>query len=164
MWPFNDLLQKCFDAVKGSIQGAMYTAPKVEVLEECEFVKHVIRSDRPGQVGASPEPAAAVGALQSVSCVVGPPPRYHASNDAALPATAAGILHPWNFASPEAAQKAEPLTGRVANQRPGLVWSGLLPAGKCHYVCVVGTAPLQRHPTVPVFAAGSGFESRKSRR
>ena len=23
-------------------------------------------------------------------------------------------------------------------------------AGKCHYVCVVGTAPLQRHPTVPI--------------
>ena len=30
-------------------------------------------------------------------------------------------------------------------------------------MCVVGTAPLQRHPTVPIFAAGSGFESRKSR-
>ena len=36
--------------------------------------------------------------------------------------------------------------------------------GKPGYVCVVGTAPLQRHPTVPIFAAGSGFESRKSRR
>ena len=43
------------------------------------------------------------------------------------------------------------------------VWHGLAwfitGAGKCHYVCVVVTAPLQRHPTVPIFAAGSGFES-----
>jgi hypothetical protein len=50
----------------------------------------------------------------------------------------------------------------------GLVWF-ITGAGKCHYVCVVGTAPLQplhvqRHPTIPIFAAGSGFESRKSRR
>ena len=37
-------------------------------------------------------------------------------------------------------------------------------AVKCNYVCVVVAAPLQRHPTVPIFAAGSGFESRKSRR
>ena len=42
--------------------------------------------------------------------------------------------------------------------------SGLLPGPECHCACVVGTAPLQRHPTVPIFAAGSGFESRKSRR
>jgi hypothetical protein len=45
----------------------------------------------------------------------------------------------------------------------GLVWF-ITRAGKRHYVCVVGTAPLQRHPTAPIFAAGSGFESRKSRR
>ena len=45
----------------------------------------------------------------------------------------------------------------------GLVWF-IAGAGKCNYVCVVVTAPLQRHPTVPIFAAGSGFESRKSRR
>jgi hypothetical protein len=52
--------------------------------------------------------------------------------------------------------------GSSEGDSPGLVWF-ITGAGKCHYVCVVGTAPLQRHPTVPIFAAGSGFESRKSR-
>jgi hypothetical protein len=57
-------------------------------------------------------------------------------------------------------KRACPLSARA-----GLVWF-MTEAGKCHYDCVVGTAPLplQRHPTVPIFAAGSGFESRKSRR
>ena len=46
-----------------------------------------------------------------------------------------------------------------------LVWSGLLPGPGSTYIYVyVGAAPLQRHPTVPIFAAGSGFESPKSRR
>jgi hypothetical protein len=48
---------------------------------------------------------------------------------------------------------------RVFSRRssPSLVWF-ITGAGKCHYVCVVGTAPQQRHPHVPIFAAGSGFE------
>ena len=52
-----------------------------------------------------------------------------------------------------------PVQGRLLFRGPtytGLVWF-ITGAGSRHYVCVVGAAPLQRHPTVlNIFGAGSG--------
>ena len=52
----------------------------------------------------------------------------------------------------------EPGLKSPLSQGSGLVWF-ITGAGKCHYVRVVGTAPLQRHPTVPIFAAATGHNT-----